>query len=148
MHLLQDQISNHLATICNLSFSTVVFPTILKTAKVVPIHKKNSKLEVSNYRPISLLSNIDKSFEKLIHGRLIEFLEGKQILYYRQFGFRKDFSTNHAILTLLESIQKALDDGQFACGIFIDLEKAFDTVSHDILLEKLNHYGIRGIEND
>ena len=103
---------------------------------------------MSNYRPISLLSNIDKSFEKLIHGRLIEFLEGKQILYYRQFGFRKDFSTNHAILTLLESIQKALDDGQFACGIFIDLEKAFDTVSHDILLEKLNHYGIRGIAND
>ena len=126
----------------------MVFPTILKTAKVVPIHKKNSKLEVSNYRPISLLSNIDKSFEKLIHGRLIEFLEGKQILYYRQFGFRKDFSTNHAILTLLESIQKALDDGQFACGIFIDLEKAFDTVGHDILLEKLNHYGIRGIAND
>ena len=83
-----------------------------------------------------------------MHSRLIEFLEGKQILYYRQFGFRKDFSTNHAILTLLESIQKALDDGQFACGIFIDLEKAFDTVSHDILLEKLNHYGIRGIAND
>ena len=124
------------------------FLLILKTARVIPIHKKNSKLEVSNYRPISLLSNIDKCFEKLIHRRLIEFLEGKQILYYRQFGFRKDFSTNHAILTLLESIQKALDDGQFACGIFIDLEKAFDTVSHDILLEKLNHYGIRGIAND
>ena len=123
MHLLQDQISNHLATICNLSFSTVVFPTILKTAKVVPIHKKNSKLEVSNYRPISLLSNIDKIFEKLMHSRLIEFLEEKQILYHRQFGFRKDFSANHAILTLLESIQKALDDGKFACGIFIDPEK-------------------------
>ena len=83
-----------------------------------------------------------------MHSRLIEFLEEKQILHYRQFGFRKDFSTNHAILTLLESIQKALDDGQFACGIFIDLEKAFDTVSHDILLEKLNHYGIRGIANN
>ena len=84
-----------------------------------------------------------------MHSRLIEFLEEKQILHYRQFGFRKDFSTNHAILTLLESIQKALDDGQFACGIFIDLEKAFDTVSHDILLEKLNHHGIkRGISND
>ena len=140
LHLLNDQISNHLATICNLSFFTGVFNAILKTAKVIPIHKKNSKLEVSNYRPISLLSNIDKIFEKLMHSRLTEFLEGKQILYYRQFGFRKDFSTNHAILTLLESIQKALDDGQFACGIFIDLEKAFDTVSHDILLEKLNHY--------
>ena len=75
-----------------------------------------------------------------MHSRLIEFLEEKQILYYRQFGFRKDFSTNHAILALLESIQKALDDRQFTCSIFIDLEKAFDTVSHDILLEKLNHY--------
>ena len=82
-----------------------------------------------------------------MHIRLIQFLEGKQILHYRQFGLRKDFSTNHAILTLLERIQKALDDGQFACGIFIDLEKAFDTVSHDILLEKLNYYGIRGIAN-
>ena len=148
LHLLQDQISNDLATICCLSFSTGAFPTIPKTAKVIPIHKKNSKVEVSNYRPISLLSNIDKIFEKLMHNRLIEFLEEKQILYYRQFGFRRDFSTNHAILTLIESVQKALDDGKFACTIFIDLEKAFDTVSHDILLEKLNHYGIRGIASD
>ena len=62
LHLLQDQISNHLATICNLSFSTGVFPAILKTAKVISIHKKNSRLEVSNYRPISLLSNIDEIF--------------------------------------------------------------------------------------
>ena len=83
-----------------------------------------------------------------MHSRLIEFLGEKQILYYRQFGFRKDFSTDHATLTLLVSIQKALDDRQFACGIFIDLEKAFDTVSHDILLEKLNHYGVRDITND
>ena len=111
LHFLQDQISNHLATICNLSFSTGVFPAILKIVKVIPIYKKNSKLEVSNYRPNSLLSNFDKIFEKLMHSRLIEFLKGKQILYYRQFGFRKDFSTNHAILTLLKSIQKALDDG-------------------------------------
>ena len=70
-----------------------------------------------------------------MHSRLIEFLEEKSGLYYRQFGFRKDFSTNHAILTLLESIQKALDDEQFACRTFINLGEAFDTVSHDILLE-------------
>ena len=120
----------------------------LKTAKVICIHKKDSRLEVSNYRPISLLSNIDKIFEKLMYSRLIEFLKEKQILYYEQFGFQKDFSTNHAILNLLEIIQKALDDGQIACGIFADLEKVFDTVSHDILLEKLDHYGIRGISND
>ena len=103
---------------------------------------------MSNYRPIPLLSNTDNFFEKLTHSRLIEFLKEKQILYYRQFGFRKDFSTNHVILTLLESMQKALDDRQFACRIFIDLKKAFDTVSHDILLEKLNQCCIRGIAND
>ena len=80
-----------------------------------------------------------------MHCRPIEFLEERQILYYKQFGFQKDFSTSHAILNLLEIIQKALDDGQVACGVFIYLEKVFDTVSHDILLEKLNHYGIRGI---
>ena len=75
LHQVQDQISKHLATICNLSFSTGIFPTILKTTKVIPIHKKDSRLEVSNYGPISLLSNIDKIFEKLMHSRLIEFLE-------------------------------------------------------------------------
>ena len=79
-----------------------------------------------------------------MHNRLLEdLLEEKQILYYKQFGSRKDFSTNHAILNLLEIIQKALDD-----GLFIDLENTFDTVSHNILLEKLDHYGIKGISND
>ena len=89
LHLLQDQISNHLATVCNLSFSTGVFPAILKTAKVISIHKKNSKLEVSNYRPISLLSNIDKIFEKLMHSRLIEFLEGKKFSITDSLGLEK-----------------------------------------------------------
>ena len=78
-----------------------------------------------------------------MHSRLIEFLEESKILYYKQFGFRKDFSTNHVILNLPEIIQKALDDGKIACGVVINLEKAFDTVSRDILLEKLDHYGIR-----
>ena len=97
LHLVQDQISKQLLTNCNLSFSTGIFPTILKTTNVIPIHKKDSKLEVTNYRPISLLSNIDKIFEKLIHSRLTEFYEKRQILDCKQFGFGKDFSTNHAI---------------------------------------------------
>ena len=99
---------------------------------------------MSNYKPISLLSNIDKIFEKLKHSRLTEFLEVRHILHYKQFGFRKDFSTTHAILNLLESIQKALDDRQIACGIFIDLEKAFDTVV-DSLLEKLYYCEINSV---
>ena len=112
------------------------------------MHKKDSKLEVSRYRRISPLPNFDKTFEKLVHSGLIEFLEEREILYYKQFCFRKDFSTNRIILNLLESIQIAQDDGQIACGIFIGLEKAFETVSHNILLEKLGRYGIRGISND
>ena len=95
LYLVQDQVSKHLTTICNLSFSTGIVPTILQTA-VTPIHKKDSKLEVSKYRPIYLLSNIDKIFENLRHNRLIECLEERQILYYKQFGFRKDFSTNQS----------------------------------------------------
>ena len=78
-----------------------------------------------------------------MHSRLIEFPEQKQTVYYRQFGLRKYLSTNHAILTFLKSVQKTLDDRQFACRIFTDHKKAFDTVSHEILLEKLNHYDIR-----
>ena len=102
----------------------------------------HSKIKFSNksFRNF-LLSEINDSFiitsgnkEEIykiistLNSRLIEFLEEKQILYYRQFGFRKDLSTNHVILTLLENIQKALDDGQFAYGIFIDLEKAFEVM--------------------
>ena len=110
-----------------------IFPAILRTAKVIHIRKKNSKLEVSNCRPIYLISNIDKMFEKLMQSRLTEFLEEKQILYYRQFGFRNNFSTNHAILTFLESTQKALDNKQSAHRIVIDLKKS---------------YGVRGISID
>ena len=85
LQLVQDQISKHFATICNLSFSTGMFPTTLKTAfEVISIHRKDSKVEVSNYRPNSLLSNINKIFEKLMHSRLIEFFEERQILYYKQ----------------------------------------------------------------
>ena len=101
-----------------LSLQECFLYTILKTAKVISIHKKDSRLEVSNNRPISLLSSIDKFFKKLMHSRLTEFLGERQILYYKQFGFQKGFWTNHAILNLLEIIEKALDHEQIACGIY------------------------------
>ena len=88
LHLLQDQISNHFATICNLSFSTGVFSPIVKTAKVIPIHKKNSKLEVSNLRPISLLSNIDNIFEKCAVD-LLNFLRGNRFSITDSLGLEK-----------------------------------------------------------
>ena len=147
MQLLKNEISPILANLFNQSFSHGVFPSILKTAKVIPIHKKLSKLSCSNYRPISILSNIDKIIERLMHKRLYNFVEENQIVYPLQFGFRKNFSTTLALLSLTEEIQQEMDKGRFGCGIFIDFQKAFDTVDHNILVKKLDHYGIRGVSN-
>ena len=147
LQLLKHDISEPISQLINLSFSTGCFPSNLKIAKVIPIFKKDSPLECNNYRPISLLSNIDKIFEKVMYCRLIKFLETFNCIYSLQFGFRKKHSTNHTLINITENIRNALDSGQFACGIFVDLQKAFDTVDHEILLSKLNHYGIRGISN-
>ena len=127
---------------------TGVFPSVLKTAKVVPVFKKDSKLDYSNYRPISLLSNIEKILEKLMYKRLYTFLNKNNVIYNLQFGFRQQYSTSHALINITESIRKALDDGNISSGVVVDLQKAFDTVDHQILLAKLNHYGIHEVSND
>ena len=137
-----------LTTIINMSFATGIYPDQLKIAQVIPIFKKGDKLLVSNYRPISLLSNINKIFEKLIYSRLYSFLEIHNCIYELQFGFRAKHSTQHALASLTEMVRQALDNENFTCGIFVDFAKAFDTVDHDILLKKLEHYGVRGLAND
>ena len=86
--------------------------------------------------------------QKLVFNRLYNFLEESQCLYSLQFGFRKKHSTNHALVEITENIRKALDENKFACGVFVDFQKAFDTVNHDILINKLDHYGVRDIENN
>ena len=142
-------IAEPLAEIINLPFCKGIFINNLKISKVIPIFKeKGCASECSNYRPISLLSNINKIFEKLMHQRLYSFLSVNKCIYDLQFGFRNQHSTNHALIDLTEDIRETLDNSLFAVGIFIDLQKAFDTVDHKILLSKLDHYGIRGIAND
>ena len=145
LKLIKDKISPMLCDIFNISLSTGVFPDLLKLAKTIPIFKKGSKLEVGNYRPISLLSNINKILEKLVHKRLYSFLEEHNCFYKNQFGFRSGHATEHALIEITEKIREALDQKKFACGIFVDLQKAFDTVNHNILLRKLEYYGVRGL---
>jgi len=137
-------ISKLLAKIINTSLNTAKFPSKLKISKVNPIHKKDSKLKVSNYRPISLLSNINKIIEKVVHLQLYSFLEKNNCIYDLQFGFRQKHSTNHALISIVQQIQEAMLQNKLAVGVFIDLQKAFDTVNHEILLKKLEHYGISG----
>ena len=142
--LIQLEVASPLAKIANLSFETGVQPEKLKMAKVIPIYKKGSKLSTSNYRPISLLSNINKIFETIVFERVYGFIEKYDVIYKHQYGFRKKHSTNHALISITEQIRKALDDNKFAFGVFVDFQKAFDTVNHDILLSKLDRYGISG----
>ena len=130
--------------IINLSLSTGIFPDKLKLAKVLPLYKKNDKQITGNYRPISILSNLSKIIEKLMKDRLLDFLNKHKVLYDYQFGFRRGHSTSLALIEILENLHLKLDNNEWIYGVYLDLSKAFDTVNHDILLHKLQHYGIRG----
>ena len=143
-HLISDTLSN----IFNMCITSGKHPDKLKLAHALPIFKKGSRLLVSNYRPISLLSNLNKILEKIMHKRIYAFLEKYEILYELQFGFRAGYSTTHTLIHMTEAIRSALDSGSVTCGIFVDFQKAFDTVNHDILLKKLEHYGFRGVVNN
>ena len=148
MKLAKNDISSQLSEIFNIFFSSGVFPSIQKTAKVIPVHKKGSKLDFSNYRPISLLSNIENFLERLMYNRIYKFFSDNNLIYSLQFGFRGKYSTVHALISLTENIRKNLDESNIGCGIFVDLQKAFDTVEHDIILSKPEHYGIQGVANE
>lgn len=137
-----------LAHICNTSLMNGIFPDRMKIARVIPLFKNGDVKEFSNYRPVSILPQFSKILEKVFHNRLMSFINDKQILNNSQFGFRKNMSTALAIIELVEEITTAIDEGKTTVGVFIDLKKAFDTVDHNILVKKLEHYGIRGLAKD
>ena len=137
-----------LRIIFNKSLETGTFPDEMKKADVVPLYKSKAEYECTNYRPISLLLTISKLLEKLMYKRTYYFLEQTNQLYQSQYGFRKSHSCETAIMELVSSIIKGKADGLHTLALFIDLSKAFDTIDHKILLDKLDTYGIRGIAND
>ena len=145
LKIIKTHVSLPLSYIFNCSFSTGIVPSNLKIAQVVPFNKKGPTSYLSNYRPISLLSVFSKLLEKLMYIRLIDFLNKNNVIFPAQFGFRENHSTSHALILIVDKIQRAIEEKLVSCGIFLDFCKAFDTVDHSILLYKLQHYRIRGI---
>ena len=115
-----------------------VYPDVLKIVQIIPVYKKGNKSSCTNYRPISLLSPINKIFEKLIYNQLKNYLTKKKLLTDNQYGFRTGYSTSLAVPNICDEIINNLENNEITCAIFLDLAKAFDTVNHAVLLEKLH----------
>ena len=139
-----SSIAEPLIYVCNLSLNQGIFPDILKIAIVIPLYKKDDPMFFKNYRPVSLLCSLYKVLEKIMYTRVISFLDDNKILFEYQFGFRKSHSTYLALTVLMDKLIKSIENGDHVVGVYLDFSKAFDTVNHEILLTKLNHYGIRG----
>ena len=125
--------------IINLSFENGCFPDDLKLAEVSPIFKKNDDLDKENYRPVSVLFNVSKVFERIIYSQIDAFMQDK--LSNLLTGFRKNHSTQHCLMYMLENWKNMLDKGGYVCAMFMDLSKAFDTIHHDLMIAKLGAYG-------
>ena len=138
-------ISPILAKLYNNCIQSGTYPRALKVGQVVPIHKSGTKNACSNYRPISLLSPLTKLFGKCLHERLYTYLEKFKLLTPNQFGFKQNSSTSLAARELNDNIVENLNEQKTACAIFLDLKEVFDTVNYQILLQKLEKYGIRGL---
>ena len=135
--------------IINQSLVTGIIPKSMKRAKVVPIFKNIGSREImKNYRPVSLLPVLSKILERIVYNRLFEYLVKHKILHTSQYGFQTNLSCQLAILEVQDRLIRTLNNRECCVGVFVDLSKSFDTLDHNILLNKLNHYGIRGVAHD
>ena len=138
-------VAEPLSDIFNLSFASDIFSDDMKIARVIPLFKAGDRAIFSNYRPIPILPCFSKLLEKVMYNRLMAYLDKFMILCVNQYGFRKNHSTSLALIDLYDKISGAIDRNETSIGIFLDLSKAFDTMNHNILLDKLEHYRIRGL---
>lgn len=145
---IKDHILTPLIHIFNNSLQQSIFPENFKSSLIKPLFKSGEKTKINNYRPIALTSNLAKSLEKIVKKRLMIFLEQHNVLSPNQFGFRQGRGTQDALFTLSSEISHAIENGEKCITVFLDLAKAFDTVSHPILLKKLEALGIRGNANN
>ena len=130
-----------LTIIVNQMYQVGKFPDLLKNSKVLPIYKKDDDSLFSNYRPISLLLLVSKIFERAIMIQLTEYLEDNKLIHSNQYSFRKFHSTEYAALHLVDYLNYEMDSRRKPVTIHLDLSKAFDCLSHNILLDKLRFYG-------
>ena len=140
----ENIITPHLVNLFNSCMTTGVFPDDLKIACITPLYKDGDPSDPSNYRPISLLPQFGKMFERIIKKRFVNFFDKHQLITEHQFGFRENYCTELAVAEIQDMLLKNLDDNRVSCTIFLDLKKAFDSVDHGILLKKLEKHGIRG----
>ena len=137
-----DIVAKPMAFIINTSLRTAQVPSDWKCARVIPLFKKGKADEMDNYRPISILPVLSKVLERAVHIQLYKYLQQNKILSPYQCGFRKCHSTEFAALSFSDNIRRNMDQGQLTGAVFIDLRKAFDTVDHAVLLDKLSNLGI------
>ena len=141
---IKQELCKPLTIIINQMIETGVYPEKFKISKITPIYKKNERTNIANYRPISLLPTLSKIFERVIHTQLYTYFDENKLLSEQQYGFREKHSTELAAVKLVDYINHEMDIGNTPEAIFIDLSKAFDTLNFDILIHKLQFYGLSG----